>query len=101
MNIPITRDGKPIVLSGFEHDRDAAGGIYVHRCVARLKDGIPNPKVRPVIELPWEVEFDMHILEEGGVREVTLKGYIERGGLAIGLGTYRGVFGKFEIGKWE
>ena len=100
-HIPLTRNGEPIVFNEFKNDRDADAGIYVHKCVARLKGGIPNPKVRPVVELPWELEFDMYILEEGDVREVTLKGYIERGGLAIGLGTYRGVFGKFEIGGWD
>lgn len=100
-HIPLTRNGEPIVFNEFVGDLDEKAGIYVDRRVARLNKGIPNPKVRPVVKLPWELEFDLHILEEGDVREVTLKGYIARGGLALGLGTYRGVFGKFEMDMWK
>ena len=44
--IPLVRDNAPIVLGKFTDDKDALSGTYVHRSVARLDKGIPNPKVR-------------------------------------------------------
>lgn len=99
--IPITREGEPIVFNGFEDDEDKAAGIYVHRCVARLDKGIPNPKVRPVIRLPWELSLELTIYPNDEVQEDLIRNLFIRGGIAIGLGTYRGVFGKFIVDKWE
>src|SRR5262245_25599548 len=50
--IPLIRNGKPIVLGKFSGDKDPKSGTYIHRAVARLDKGIPNPKVRPVVPLP-------------------------------------------------
>jgi len=50
--LPLMRDGEPIRFGGFVEDRDEVSGAYVHRSVARLDKGIPNPKVRPVIPTP-------------------------------------------------
>jgi hypothetical protein len=99
--IPILRDGKPIQFGAFDGDRDPVSGIYIHRCVARLKDGIPNPKVRPVIPLPWEVAFSLTIEPNSEIQEAQLKFLFTAGGRAIGLGTFRGVFGKFDVLTWE
>ena len=101
MQIPILRDGKPIKFAGFTGDEDKKAGIYIHRCVARLDKGIPNPKVRPVIRGPWEIRFELTIYPNDEVDEQMLYNLIEKGGIAIGLGTYRGVFGKFVVEKWE
>lgn len=100
-NIPLLRGGSPITFNGFQDDRDEQAGIYVDRRVARLAKGIPNPKVRPVVELPWELEFQISLIKNDEVDETLLKTAFARGGLAIGLGTYRGVFGKFVIESWE
>jgi len=100
-DIPLTRDGKPIQFGGFVGDEDKAAGVYVHRSVARLDKGIPNPKVRPVVRLPWELCFDISIYPNpDGITEDVLHRLFERGGIAIGLGTFRGVFGKFVIESW-
>lgn len=99
--IPILRNGVPIVFRQPTGDKDKQLGFYVHRCVARLKDGIPNPKVRPVIVLPWEIEFTLTILPNMEIQEQQVKMLFAEGGKAIGLGTFRGVFGKFEVVKWE
>jgi len=101
MQIPILRNGKPIKFTGFIGDEDEKAGIYIHRCVARLAKGIPNPKVRPVIRCPWEVTFELTIYPNDEVDEQLIYNLIEKGGIAIGWGTYRGVFGKFVIEKWE
>jgi hypothetical protein len=100
-DIPITRDGVPIVFHGFTNDRDEESGIYVDRRVARLPKGIPNPKERPVIPLPWEMMFNVTIYKNDVIDEVLLKRAFERGGLALGIGTYRGLFGKFTIAEWQ
>ena len=41
--IPFMRDGKPVVYGKFENDLDKLSGLFIHRCVARLEGGIPNP----------------------------------------------------------
>ena len=99
--IPLMRDGQQIIFHGFDDDMDKAGGIYVHRCVARLAKGIPNPKVRPVVKLPWSLSFSLSLYKNDTLAEPMLRKLFEQGGIACGLGTYRGVFGKFEVSQWE
>jgi hypothetical protein len=100
MHIPILRDGKPIKFGKVEKDRDPKSGVYLHRSVARLKDGIPNPKERPVLPLPWELHFDLTVLANREISEQQIRNLFEAGGRALGLGTFRGVFGKFRVWKW-
>ena len=95
-NIPMLRDGKPIKADD--------PSIKIHYAVARMMKGkmaIPNPKERPMLETPWEIGFTLTLLETPELNEVLLKKLFEKGGLAIGLGTFRGVFGKFKVSKWE
>lgn len=99
--IPFTRNGSTIDVGQFGEDRDEKSGIYLDRRVARLNDGIPNPKERPVLPTPWDLTFKLTILPNKEIKEQEIYNLFEEGGLAIGLGTFRGVFGKFEIAKWE
>ena len=103
--VPLTRDGKPIVFEGFEgvapDERCPSSGVYVNRAVARLEKGIPNPKVRPTLPTPWELEFQLHYFPNDEVSEEQIRDLMVRGGIAIGLGTWRGVFGKFHVAGWE
>ncbi|MBU9660923.1 hypothetical protein KTF22_03325 [Burkholderia multivorans] len=99
--LPILRDGEPIRVGAFGEDFDPASRIYLHRSVARLDKGIPNPKERPVLPLPWSLEFTLDIYPNKEIKEQEIRNLIEEGGLAIGLGTFRGVFGKFIIEAWE
>jgi len=101
MLLPLTRNGEPIVFTGFKDGRDEAAGITVDRRVARLPKGIPNPKERPTVDLPWEVTFSLKIIKNDVIDETLLQEAIRRGGLAIGFGTFRGVYGKFTIARWE
>lgn len=98
--IPILRNGKPISVGKFGDMQDEASGIYLHRSVARLDKGIPNPKERPVLPLKWEIEFSLDIYPNKEIKEQEIKNLFEEGGLAIGLGTFRGVFGKFVVDEW-
>lgn len=94
--IPLTRKGKQIMWKGW-----GKNGITLREDVARLKKGVPNPKERPQIEAPWELEFDITIWKNDIVSELDVKNLFDKCGIPIGLGTYRGVFGKFVVGKWE
>ena len=101
-DIPLTRNGKPIQFNGFVGDEDKAAGVYVHRSVARLDKGIPNPKVRPVVKLPWELKFEISLFPNAdSITEEVIQRLFDRGGIAIGLGTFRGVFGKFVVEAWD
>jgi hypothetical protein len=99
--IPLIRDGKPIVFGKLDHDRDPVSGIYIHYSVARLDKGIPNPKVRPVLPLDWGIKFTVDIFPNREIKEQDVMNLVEEGGRAIGLGTFRGVFGKFRIERWD
>lgn len=100
-SIPFLREGKPIQFGRLDKDRDPLSGVSIHRSVARLDKGIPNPKVRPVLPLPWSLAFTVTIYPNKEVNEQQLQNLFEGGGIAIGLGTFRGVFGKFRVLSWE
>jgi len=97
--IPFTGNGKPIEFNGFGNEADE-GEVYVAKSVARLKEAA-NPKERPVLKTPWQLSFEVHLIKNGEVGADTLRDMFDRGGMAIGLGTYRGVYGKFAVAGWE
>jgi hypothetical protein len=95
-NIPFVRNKKPIPASENELER--------HVTVARIMKGklsVPNPKERPLLKTPWELSFTINLLETPSLREELLKKIFEQGGHAVGLGTFRGVFGKFMVSEWS
>jgi hypothetical protein len=98
--IPFTRNGNPIAFGKFTNDHDTQSSIWIHRSVARLDKGIPNPKVRPVLPLPWSLEFSLTILPNNEIQEQELMNLFDEGGRAIGLGTFRGPYGKFRVASW-
>ena len=104
-SILIRRQGKPIEVGTFTDRLDPTSGLFLHRAVARLDKGIPNPKERPVLpctpDNPWEMSFNLTIYPNKEIKEQEIKNLLAEGGMAIGLGTLRGVFGKFEITRWE
>jgi len=99
--IPFLRNGKEIVLGTFDGDLDPKSGCYIHRNVARLDKGIPNPKVRPVLPVAWTLAFNLEIFPNREMKEQDLINLFDEGGRALGLGTFRGVFGKFKISSWD
>jgi len=98
--IPFLRDGQPIRFEGFVGGRDASSGAYILEAVARLEKGIPNPKVRPALPLPWSLEFDVTLYPNNEIKEELLQSLFVRGGLALGFGTWRGMYGLFEVARW-
>lgn len=99
--IPFIRDDELIKFNKFVDDYDETSGVYVHRSVARLQNGVPNPKVRPTLSLPWELNFDFTLEPNNEIKEQEIINLFEEGGRALGLGTFRGVFGKFRIENWD
>ncbi len=101
MFIPFTRGEGPIQFGLLERDVDAKSGVYIHYATGRLDKGIPNPKVRPVLPLPWTLAFTLTIWPNKEIQEQDLLNLFEEGGRAIGLGTYRGLYGKFSVEGWQ
>jgi hypothetical protein len=99
--IPLLRAGKAITVGKFENDKDPKSGVYIHHSVARLDKGIPNPKARPVLPLEWHLDFTLDIFPNREIKEQDILNLFEEGGRALGLGTFRGVYGKFRIGHWN
>jgi len=100
--IPLLRDGKPILFDRLGKDEtDPSSGIYLDHDTARLEKGIPNPQVRPVLPLPWECEFSLTLFPNQELQEQQLLNIFTAGGIAVGLGTHRPRFGKFEVVLWE
>lgn len=99
--IGFTRDGAPITIGNIGEAKDEESGLYLHRSVARLDKGIPNPKERPALPTPWELTFNLTIYPNKEIKEAEVKNLLEEAGLAIGIGTYRGVFGKYQVTAWE
>ena len=96
--IPFIREEKPIVFDEFGTDEvDKSSGCWIHYSVARLEKGIPNPKVRPVLPLPWRLKFTLSYFANDDVSEEQIQNLLIKSGRAIGLGTFRGVFGKFSV----
>lgn len=96
------RDGQPIRFTGFGDDEVCpTSGVYIHRAVARLEKGIPNPKVRPVLDLDWSLTFKLTLYPNDQIQEQQLMNVFEKGGVAVGLGTWRGRFGKFRVADWK
>jgi len=99
--IPFTRNSETITVGTFGESRDEESRLELHRSVARLDKGIPNPKERPLLPLDWELEFRLSIVPNNAIKEAEIRNLTIEGGLAIGLGTYRGQFGKFVVDAWE
>jgi hypothetical protein len=105
--IPFVRDDQPIVfgrIDGRTEDGlacDTSTGIYIKHDVARLEKGIPNPKVRPVLPMPWELAFTLTLLPNKTLQEQQLLNIFTEGLLCLGLGTFRGQYGKAEVVLWE
>ena len=99
--IELLRNDKPITFGKFDKDHDPESGVWIHRSVARLDKGIPNPKERPVVPLDWKVAFTLRLYPNKEIQEQEILNLFEDGGRALGLGTFRGLFGKFYVEAWD
>lgn len=93
-DIPILAAGQPIVFSGFNQQ------IVLHKSVARLAKGIPNPKVRPALNTPWSLDFEIEYQENKYCTLENLRQAFTMGG-TLGLGTFRPFFGRYDLTAWS
>jgi hypothetical protein len=74
--------------------------LSIRNDVARVAKGVPNPKERPLISLPWALEFDAEWIENEDCSLDLLRNTFELS-TKIGLGTFRPFFGAFRITKFD
>lgn len=92
--IAIMRSGMQLTLADF------GTHIHEHVSVARLAKGVPNPKKRPLITLPWSLDFTIDHFENQFCTINNLRQVMELGGI-LGLGTFRPFFGRFNLTRFE
>ncbi len=92
--IPIMDDKGQVVFKEWNSQ------IRVHKSVARLKNGIPNPKTRPMLALPWRLAFELHYQDNKYCTIENLRQAVAMGG-TLGLGTFRPFFGRYELTGWD
>jgi hypothetical protein len=93
-DIPLHDDTGPIVFTGWNTQ------IAEHTAVARLAKGVPNRKTRPVLALPWAIDFTVDYTENPHCTLENLRQAFDRGG-TLGLGTFRPYFGRYELARWD
>lgn len=89
----ITRDGEPFSVDEFDKDFEV-----VHHVARINKSGtaIPNPKERPKLPAPWQIDFDITFMPSGDLNWQVMQECFGYAGV-IGLGTYRPLFGGFKV----
>jgi hypothetical protein len=95
LEIPLLRNGKQLTLDNCKW--------YPKFAVGKIRKGnltIPNPKTRPVLPLPWELKLTLTLNPTPNLSLLTLKRLFVEGGKSIGLGSWRGLYGKFEVAEW-
>lgn len=92
--IPVLDASGPITFAGWN------GQLSVRKDVARVKGGIPNPKTRPVLALPWSIRFEVQYQDNTYCTLENLRQAFAMGG-TLGLGTFRPYFGRYELVEWS
>ena len=70
--------------------------ISVLHHVARVKDGVPNPKERPMLPTGWQIKLQFTHQENALLTLSCLQTMVEQGGI-LGLGTFRPIFGRYAV----
>lgn len=94
MEIAFMRDGANATIED----------VVIDKRKAVIKKGqlcVPSDKLRPVLSLPWSLSFEITLYKNPDLHENVLRRLFDDGGIQIGLGSFRGVFGKFEVTQWE
>jgi hypothetical protein len=95
------KDKKPVVFKDFE---DSTFYIVNAAPTTKLSGGgfiKQEAKPRPVLKMPWFLEFEINLYKNSLINSIKLQNWFEAGGLLIGLGTYRPLFGRFAVKEWK
>lgn len=84
-----------------EFDGSWTDALYIDERMARPSDTARVIARRPVLEPPWQLDFELTLNETEFISEDLLRDWFERGGLSVGIGAYRPMFGRFEVVRWE
>lgn len=95
VDIPLMTGDRQITLA-----QDWGSLITVHRSVARMAKGIPNPKERPMVSRPWHLEFTCEFIESPELSLIALRSLFDQS-RRIGLGTFRPIFGQFSVTRFD
>ena len=98
--IPFKVSGKDAIFNGFD------GEVFDEQHdVARIKKSaqqiIPNPVTRPRLNTPWELEFEVTIYDNPEFKARDIEDLLNIGGSMIGVGAWRGRYGKFAIDTFD
>lgn len=95
LEIPILdANGEPFVFDGWR------GQLSVRKDVARLPKGIPNPKERPMLNTPWQLNFEMQYEDNKYCTLENLRMAFIHGGI-LGIGSFRPFFGRYQVTNWQ
>jgi len=101
-HIPFLWKDKPVILKSLEDDER----FYIFRGAPTTK--MPGggfikqeAKPRPVLKIGWSLEFEITLFKNNLINDQKLRNWFEMGGIVIGIGTYRPLFGRFSIKKWD
>lgn len=101
--IPICKNAGQVIFNGFdENEKDEANDIWVDRSKALVKKGrtsIPHECVRPVLDPPWRMDFTITIVKNNRINSSLMINWLMQGGLEIGFGTFRPMFGRFILSE--
>jgi hypothetical protein len=95
IEIPLLDDDGQIMWGG-----DWTAQVSHVKHVARLMKGIPNPKDRPVVALPWYLRFTIEYMDNKYCTLDNLQQCYELGGV-LGLGTFRPVYGRYVLTRFD
>jgi len=109
--VPILRDGEQVIHKGWKKTKsgrlhDPEAGIWLDDSLPRVKGGVvagDQGKLRPTLKKPWAMRFNIRVIEEEGspVTVERIEKWLETGGMKIGIGTHRPVYGRFEVVKFD
>ena len=99
--IPFLRNGKPIKFKNMNDTK--TWGICLSGGVTKSGSQVvkQEPQPRPYLKTPWSLEFNMTLVENTSIDETKLYNYFSNGGIVVSLGTYRPMYGRFQVSKWE
>ena len=91
VNIPFLNDEKTIEFDGKFNEK-----VYLDESMARPSNTARVIARRPVINLPWILEFELTVNETEFVTVARIKDWFTRGGISVGIGAWRPLYGRFE-----
>ena len=98
--IPVLHKGLPIVI-----EKTIGEQFWTFEAAPRTKQGSlsikQEIKPRPVLKLPWSLCCEITFIESPIITETKILNWFTRGGIEIGLGTYRPRFGRFRVKRFE